>query len=122
MDDIVCPFPEPIDVLAGLSHVRATLLASSMQTLRSRGLYDRYAALLDPAHRDAVLNSVALEWLPVERAFAHYAACDHLQLSADEQVAMGRDVSLRTQGSALGMLAKLARGVGVTPMPPGKTS
>jgi hypothetical protein len=114
-DDIVCPFPEPLETLGELSHVRATLLASSMQTLRGRGLYDRYAALLEPAHRDAVLNNVALEWLSVAQAFAHYTACDQLELSVDEQISMGRDVSRRTHETFLGMLVKLARGVGVTP-------
>jgi hypothetical protein len=114
-DDIVCPFPEPLETLGELSHVRATLLASSMQTLRGRGHYDRYAALLEPAHRDAVLNNVALEWLSVAQAFAHYTACDQLELSVDEQISMGRDVSRRTHETFLGMLVKLARGVGVTP-------
>jgi hypothetical protein len=114
-DDIVSPFPEPIEVLGELTHVRATLLASSMQTLRSRGLFDRYAALLEPAHRDAVLNSVALEWLSVEQALTHYTACDQLQLGVDEQISMGRDVSRRTHETFLGLLVKLARGVGVTP-------
>ncbi len=114
-DDIVCPFPEPIERLGELSHVRATLLASSLQTLRTRGHFERYAALLDPTQRDAVLNSVALEWLPVAPVFAHYAACDRLQLSVDEQIAMGRDVSRRTHETFLGMLVKVARGVGVTP-------
>ncbi len=114
-DDIVCPFPEPSERLSELSHVRGTLLASSMQTLRARALFDRYAALIDPEHRDAVLNHVALEWLPVERAFAHYRACDALELSVEDQIAMGRDVSRRTHETFLGLLVKLARGVGVTP-------
>ncbi len=114
-EDIVCPFPLPLEALGELSHVRATLLASSMQSLRSRGLYDRYAELLPAAQRDAVLNSVAGEWLPVPYAFAHYSACDQLELTVDEQVAMGRDVSRRTHETFLGMLVKLARGVGVTP-------
>jgi hypothetical protein len=114
-EDIVCPFPEPLEKLAELSHVRATLLASSMQTLRARGLFERYSELLDPAHRAAVLDSVAGEWLAVEHAFAHYTACDQLELTVDEQIAIGRDVSRRTHETFLGLLVKLARGVGVTP-------
>ena len=111
----MCPFPEPLETLGELSHVRATLLASSMQTLRARGLFERYSELLDPAHRSAVLDSVAGEWLAVEHAFAHYTACDQLELSVDEQIAIGRDVSRRTHETFLGLLVKLARGVGVTP-------
>lgn len=86
-----------------------------MQSLRSRGLFERYAALLVPAQRDAVLNSIAGEWLAREVAFAHYSACDALQLSVEDQMAMGRDVSRRTHETFLGMLVKMARGVGVTP-------
>ena len=114
-DDIVCPFPEPIERLGELTHVRATLLASSLQALRTRGHFERYSALLDPKQRDAVLSNVALEWLPVEPVFAHYTACDRLELSVDEQIAIGRDVSRRTHETFLGMLVKVARGVGVTP-------
>jgi hypothetical protein len=114
-EDIVCPFPVPLETLDELSHVRGTLLASSMQSLRSRGLFERYCMLLAPAQRDAVLNSVAGEWLEVEVAFAHYMACDGLQLSVDDQLAMGRDVSRRTHETFLGLLVKMARGVGVTP-------
>jgi hypothetical protein len=114
-EDIVCPYPAPIEQLGELSHVRGSLLASSMQSLRSRGLFERYAALLLPAQRDAVLNSIAGEWLALEVAHAHYSACDALQLSVEEQMAMGRDVSRRTHETFLGMLVKMARGVGVTP-------
>jgi hypothetical protein len=114
-DDIVLPFPAPPEALGELTEVRSTLLAASMQSLRARGLFERYSLLLAPAHRDAVLNSVAGEWLPVDSAAAHYIACDGLQLSVDEQLKMGHDVSRRTHEAFLGLLVKMARGVGVTP-------
>ena len=114
-EDIVCPYPAELEKLSALSEVRGTLLASSMQSLRARGLFERYSDLLAPDQRDAVLNIVAGEWLPTAVALAHYTACDALQLSVDEQIAMGRDVSRRTHETFLGLLVKMARGVGVTP-------
>jgi len=114
-DDIVCPFPAPPDAIGELTHVRGTLLASSIQSLRSRGLFERYTALLSHEYRDRVLNSVAGEWLSTELALAHYTACDALRLTVEEQIAMGHDVSKRTHETFLGLVVKMARGMGVTP-------
>ena len=114
-DDIVCPFPASPDALGELTHVRGTLLASSMQSLRSRGLFERYSVLLTDGYRDRVLNSVAGEWLTAEIALAHYSACDALRLTVEEQIGMGRDVSRRTHETFLGLIVKMARGAGVTP-------
>ena len=114
-DDIVCPFPVLSRLTAELSRVRGTLLASSIQSLRSRGLFESYARVLPDSHRDRVLNSVAGEWLSAEIAHAHYRACDALGLSVEDQILMGRDVSRRTHETFLGLIVTMARGVGVTP-------
>ena len=114
-DDIVCPFPVLSPDALELSHVRGTLLASSIQSLRARRLFERYSSLLPPSHRDRVLNSVVGEWLTSEIALAHYNACDALQLSVEEQISMGRDVSRRIHETFLDLIVKMARGVGVTP-------
>lgn len=111
----MCPFPALPEAIGELSHVRGTLLASSIQSLRFRGLFDRYATLLPDSHRDRVLNSVAGEWLTAEIAHAHYTACDALKLGVEEQISMGHDVSRRTHETFLGLIVKMARGVGVTP-------
>ena len=111
----MCPFPALPDAIGELSHVRGTLLASSMQSLRSRGLFERYSVLLADSHRDRVLNSVAGEWLTTEIALAHYTACDALRLSVEDQIGMGHDVSRRTHETFLGLIVKMARGAGVTP-------
>ncbi|HYP78145.1 MAG TPA: hypothetical protein VER12_19365 [Polyangiaceae bacterium] len=112
---IVCPFPALPDAVGELTHVRGTLLASSIQSLRSRGLFERYSALLPDSYRDRVLNSVAGEWLDTEIALAHYSGCDALGLPVAEQIGMGRDVSKRTHETFLGLIVKMARGAGVTP-------
>src|SRR3954468_13908019 len=103
------------DALGELTHVRGTLLASSIQSLRSRGLFERYSSLLSHSYRDRVLNSVAGEWLRTDIALAHYSACDALRLTVEDQIGMGRDVSKRTHETFLGLIVKMARGVGVTP-------
>jgi hypothetical protein len=97
------------------THVRSTLLLSSIQSLKVRGLFERYAASLDEAHRRDILDAVAGVWLPMDVALAHYQACETLGLSPEEQTAIGRDVNLRVQGSVLGLLARTARDAGVTP-------
>jgi len=114
-EEIVLPFPGPIPSLGVTTHVSSTLLASSMQSLRARGWFERYSALLPQAHRDQVLNTVVGEWLPIDCGEAHYSACDALGLTAEEQTAMGRDAAKRVNESFLGFLVKMARSAGVTP-------
>jgi len=94
---------------------RSTWVVSSIQTLRHRGLFDRYAALLPAAHRDAILMCVAGTWLPVAVARAHYEACQALGLARAEQIANGMAVGERAQGTVLGTVARAATGAGVTP-------
>jgi hypothetical protein len=114
-EEIVLPFPAPVQALGLTTHVSGTLLASSMQALRAKGWFDRYAALLPTAYRDQVLGSVVGEWLPIDCGRAHYEACEALDLTTEEQTAMGRDVSRHVNESFLGFVVKMARAAGVTP-------
>lgn len=97
------------------THVRSTLLLSSVQSLRARGLFDRYVTHLDPAVRDALLTSVAGVWMPMSLGMLHYRACEALGLSLVEATQIGHDVGNRVQGSLLGVLTRAAKGSGVTP-------
>jgi hypothetical protein len=94
-----------------LLQVRGSLLASSLQTLRERGLYERYVPHLVNAQRDDILYCVAASWLPVELAMAHYAACDAMQLTDQELEAVGGDVSRRIMGTFVATLVRSARHV-----------
>lgn len=114
-EEIILPFPAPLPQLGQTTHVRSTLLASSMQSLRGRGLFERYCELLPNELRDEILTSVAGAWLPLRLAEAHYTACDRLGLSAEQQRGMGHDVSKRVHDTFLALVVKMARGVGVTP-------
>jgi hypothetical protein len=93
---------------------RSTWIVSSLQSLRERGHFGRYDELLT-THRTEILECVAGTWLPMGMAQAHYMACDGLGLPIEEQLAMGRAVGGRAQGTILQTTVKAARGVGVTP-------
>jgi hypothetical protein len=95
--------------------VRSTLLASSLMVLRDRGLTDAYMKALPREWHPTILNIVPGQWLEVDIAMAHYAACDELARPVDEQFAAGWAVADRIQNSVLGTLVRVAKGVGVTP-------
>jgi hypothetical protein len=98
--------------------VRSTLIQSSLHTLRERGYYERYLTFLDVRYKDKILGTLAPEWLPLEVASAHYAACDSLRLSEEQLRDVGESVGNRIQGTFIGTLVKKARTVGLTPWIP----
>jgi hypothetical protein len=110
--EVVIPFPP--ESIAPATAFRSTWIVASLQSLRERGHFDRYVSLLK-AHRETIVECVAGTWLPIAVARAHYEACDALALGMEEQLAMGRAVGGRSQGSILATVAKAARGMGVTP-------
>ena len=101
-----------------ITAVRSTLIQSSLNTLRARGHFDRYLGTLDPNFRESILGSLAPEWLPIDVAMAHYAACDALNMSQTELHEIGEDVGNRIQGTFIGTLVRRARTVGLTPWIP----
>jgi hypothetical protein len=111
------PFPAPLSSLGVASAARSTLVTTSIQSLRARGLYDRYAHRVAEAHRDVLLTTVAGVWLPMDAAVAHYEACDALRLDVNEQLAIAMEVGDRVHGTFLGMMVRMAKTVGVTPWP-----
>jgi hypothetical protein len=114
-EEIILPFAEPFERIEPVNAVRSTLLASSIQSLRSRELLPRYTSFLPEVYRDVVLHCIAGQWFPLEVGFAHYRACDALGLTTDEQREIGSDVSRRIQESLLGTILQVAKKVGVTP-------
>jgi hypothetical protein len=95
--------------------VRSTLIGSSVLSLRSHGLEERYLAALPPEHRDAVLYTPAGVWVPVASAEAHYSACDKLALPTQDILAIGSEVAKTTQKSVLAGILRLAKEAGTTP-------
>src|SRR5438105_14521143 len=98
-----------------VSEVRSTLIVSAIQTLRARGLYERYMAQLPPAVRSEVQSLIAGAWLPIELALEHYRAMDRLGLDAVTVEAIGGEVGERANKSMLSIVVRLSREAGVTP-------
>ena len=114
-DEELLPFPGPVGSLGVATEVRSTLIASSVVSLRKHGLYEAYVERLAPEHRDAVLSSVAGQWLDMHVGRAHYDACERLGLSVLEQVEIGAEVSFKIHETFLGVLVRMAKHAGVTP-------
>lgn len=96
--------------------VRSTLVAASMQALRTHGHFDRYFELLSPEWRERLLGTPAGVWLPLEWAEAHYAACDGLKLDEKQILGMGNAVAELTQKTAFALAARVVREAGADPI------
>ena len=114
-EEVLLPFPAPLESIGVAKQLRSTLVASSLQSLRRRDLIDRYSALVDPAHKDVILSTVAGLWLPMDVGMAHYNAVDALGFSAEEQAGIGAEVSHKLHDTFLGVVMKMATNAGVTP-------
>jgi hypothetical protein len=88
---------------------------ASIESVRKRGRFDDYERALEPEHKDTLLRAVAATWIPLAAAKAHYAACDALGLSPEQQVQAGRGTFEGSRSTLLGTAVGLARGAGVTP-------
>ena len=97
-----------------VTQVRGSLIASSIATLRSNNLLDRYLACLPRDQHDSVLYVLAASWVPVELALVHYGACDAMQLTEAELTTMGQSVSERLMGTFLATLVRSAAKI-ITP-------
>jgi hypothetical protein len=113
--EIVVPFTMPRECVAPATAARSTLIASSLKSIRERGLLDRYLLLLDPVWREPLMQAVAGVWLPIDAGVAHYQACGALGLTSAEQFAIGREVGERVNGTFLAAMVRAAKTVGVTP-------
>jgi hypothetical protein len=107
--------PGPRATIPSASHFRSTWLGSSINSLRHRGYFDRYVALLPDEHRATILESVAGIWLPIDVAVAHYGACEALALSRRDAWEIGVEVTRRVHGTSFSLAIRLAKQAGVTP-------
>jgi hypothetical protein len=114
-ESVVVALPMPRERIAAPTHLRSTLIASSLRAIRSRGLEGAYLKSIDPLWKDMLLESVAGVWLPIEAGLAHYFACDALPMGTPEQILIGREVGDRIHGTFLGTMIRTAKNAGVTP-------
>ncbi len=105
----------PPAVIPPLTQVRGTLISASLKTLVERGYQERYYAKLAPEHHDAIRGIIAGTWVPEPIAWAHYLACEALDLPAHEAFAIGADVGKHVRSTLLGTIISVAREAGTTP-------
>lgn len=98
-----------------LRRVRSTLVLASIESVRRGGRFDDYERALPAEHKESLLKAVAATWIPLEIARVHYAACDSLGLSSEQQTRAGRYTFDGARSTLMGTAVGLARGAGVTP-------
>ncbi len=113
--EVLLPFKVPIERLPEAKLFRSTWLSSSLLSLREHGDFERYLTHLAPEHRDAIVSSVAGQWLSTDVAIAHYAACGELGLSRADITERSREVTRHVHQTMLSIAVRLAREAGVTP-------
>lgn len=111
----VVPLTLPRAQITNATHFRSTWLTASQATLRERGHFTDYEALIDPLYRSEVLSLVAGTWTPMEIATAHYSACDALDFSTHDLLEIGAAATRRANATHLAFVLRLAKGAGVTP-------
>jgi len=113
--EVIVPFRAPQEKLGVCSRVRTTLIVSSLQSLRKRGLYERYIELLPAEHHPIVRSMIAGQWVSMLVAEAHYDACQGLNLERRDVNVIGREVGDRIEGTFLATMVRMAGSVGATP-------
>jgi hypothetical protein len=95
--------------------VRTSMIASSRQSLRERGLYERYLECLTPTERTLIDEVVVGTWCPISIIYTHYTACDRLGLTVAEALEMGRSLSNKMHKPVFAVGVRLAGAAGMTP-------
>jgi hypothetical protein len=113
--EAVVPLTEPLTSLTVVTHVRSTLLVSSIGTIKEAGFLERYNERLLPEIRKEMSALLAGAWARVELAEAHYAACDALKIAPGQQLELGRSVGLKIDKTIAGSVLAAAKQMGATP-------
>lgn len=100
--------------ITAVTHLRSTLLQSSLHALRERGHFDAWSAAIGPDHRATILEAVGPAWLPLEVGISHYQACDDLALPQQELQAIGQAVGSRVRATFLNTVTKTMNQTGVS--------
>ena len=115
VEEEIHPFPSSSTPNTRVTEFKSTLLVSSLQSLRDRGLFDRYRALLPDEDAEPILTAVAGLWLPIGVGVVHYKAANLLGLPHLEISQAGGAIGEKIQATLLGTVARLAQNGGVTP-------
>ena len=113
--EVFVPYESSAGRVPLATHVRSTLIVSSLQTLRNRGLFERYLTHVDPPRRDELVHLIAGTWVPIDLGLAHYRAADKLGLDSTLIDAIGAEVGERINKSSLSLVVRMSKEAGVTP-------
>jgi hypothetical protein len=113
--ELFVPFRHPAGRAPPVSEIRSTLVVSSLQSLRTHGLLERYESELAVKDREDLFALIAGTWIPVELGDRHYRALDRMGLTGDVVESIGGDVAQRVNKSFLSTIIRASRGAGVTP-------
>jgi hypothetical protein len=100
---------------AKVTHLRSTLIASSVNTLRERGLLERYLRCLPRTYHEELLAPQAPSWIPIEIAELHYKSCQEMALSEEELGALWQTVLSSVVNTMMAQFLRSSRAVGGTP-------
>ena len=87
---VIVPLEASPASIQAASHLRGTVILSSLKSLTEKGLGDQYWRALPRSYHTSIRDVLATDWAAADIALAHYSACNALALTAGEQVAMGR--------------------------------
>ena len=96
-----------------VTHVRGTLLATSLRVVKDADLYDGYVAALPKQHVDTLLYSVASSWLPVDVMLAHYETLGSLGIPDEAIERNAEKVGARIAETFMATLLRTAQSMGV---------
>ncbi len=113
--EVILPFVPDRLYAPIATHIRSTMVTSSVASLKARGFYEAYVANLPADLRVEIPATVAGFWLPIDKGIVHYEACDRLRLPVADLLEIGASVGDRSTKSALSLVTKLAAGSGATP-------
>lgn len=89
--------------------VKNVLLQASLARLKETGLYPRYAANVSPSVPEQIESNLAMSWMPIELAVAHYGACESMVLDTEQVTEVGTGVGERVKETQLVTSSKKTR-------------
>lgn len=93
-----------------ITHIRSTLVSSSIQTLKALGFLDRYLRALPKAYHEEMLAPHGPSWMAEEDAAIHYKACDDMQLADAELERLSETVAKTVGGLLMSTFTRSSRG------------
>lgn len=109
--EVIVDFMSPQGPTA--THIRGTLIVTSVKLLKELALYERYLELASPEQRETIPYALAASWLPIAQAERHIETCSQLGLSDRQLGEMGAQVGAELFDSVIGTALRMARGAGL---------